>query len=111
MTDLIGSKHNIEPLITSGNKGTILRTDRTTPTFTTGVSETKNTLTESNASTSQDFSIFESGITNEESIATTPTMSNQSNLQNTLSVEEMQRNKRQMGTTAKVLQTCQESMK
>lgn len=39
-------------------------------------------------------------------------MSNQSNLQNTLFVEEMQsRNKRQMGTTAKIMQTCQESMK
>ncbi|XP_024869089.1 uncharacterized protein LOC112452885 [Temnothorax curvispinosus] len=114
LTDLIGSKHNIEPLITSGNKGTILRTDRTTPTFTSGVSETENIPTGSNASASQDISIFESGTTNQESmpIATTPTMSNQSNLQNTLSVEEMQsRNKRQMGTTAKVLQMCQESMK
>jgi len=30
LTDLIGSKHNIEPLITSGNKGTILKTDKTT---------------------------------------------------------------------------------
>lgn len=104
MTDLIGNKHNIEPLITSGNKGTILRTDRTTSAFTTGVSET-----ESNASTSQDFSIFESGTTNQKSIATIPTLSN---LQNTHSVEEMQSsNKRQMGTTAKILQTCQQSMK
>lgn len=80
--------------------------------FTTDVSETENIPTESNASTSQDFSIFESGTTNQESITTTPTMSLSSNLQNTLSVEEMQsRNKKQMGTTAKILQTCQESIK
>lgn len=78
--------------------------------FTTGVAEIETIPTGSNASTSQELAIFESGTTNEESsIATTSTISN---LQNTLSLEEMQnKNKRQMGTTAKILRTCQESMK
>ncbi|XP_011883732.1 PREDICTED: uncharacterized protein LOC105570890 [Vollenhovia emeryi] len=117
LTDLLGKKHNIEPLVTSGNKGTIVRTEKVTPIFSPEIETIENTqnLTKVNA-TSQKLSIVERPRQNEE-----PSTSTIHDQQDATSIQKQQQeineksegrsSKRQMGTTARILQTCQETIK
>ncbi|XP_011700955.1 PREDICTED: uncharacterized protein LOC105457789 [Wasmannia auropunctata] len=98
LTELLGAKHIIEPLLLSGNKGVILKNDATT-----SHQATYDEPTTSYQATYDESTTSQQAIYDEDDNATSDTSdSNKKIFEN--------KNTRKMGTTARILETCTQNL-